>query len=109
MTDVRDLTWPLREIRDATISVPLEACVLSFDAALSLGIDVGNDPKVAVTSGGVVLLSNKPFDEAEAKRFAAIVDMDGDDIFLPPFTCEHVRSPSGQLWVNVRPAGKPGT
>lgn len=64
-----------------------EATVLSLSAAISLGINVGKDPNVGMTSSGVVLVSDKPFDEAEAARFAALVDMGDDDtIWLPPFT-----------------------
>lgn len=72
---------------------PPSAAFFPLDTALSLGIDVGNAPNVAMTSSGVVLVSDKPFDEAEAKRFAALVDMDGDVIYLPPFKFER-RAPS---------------
>lgn len=75
----------MREIQRRHTNQP-ECIVMALDAALNLGIDVGNAPNVAMTSGGVVLVSDKPFDEAEAKRFSALVDMDGDDIYLPPFT-----------------------
>jgi hypothetical protein len=60
---------------------------MSLPAARALGINVGTDPNVAITTGGVVLVSDVPFDEREAEIFAgAVCNLDGDGICLPPFT-----------------------
>jgi hypothetical protein len=58
---------------------------LPLEQALELGLEIGKNPNVGMTSGGVVLVAQEPFTEEVGRRFAAVVDMDGDTIYLPPF------------------------
>lgn len=61
---------------------------MSLSAARELGLAVGIDPRIGITESGVVIVSERMFDAAEAQRAACICDMDGEAVYLPPFELE---------------------